>query len=127
MTRLASPPFHSIDHVQLALPPGEEERARAFYVGVLGMFELPKPEALRSRGGVWFASGIVQLHLGVEVDFVPARKAHPALRCADYATLCARLQAADCRFIDAGTLEDGCAHGYADDPFGNRIELIEIG
>ena len=80
-------PFTALDHVQLAMPAGEEERARAFYVGVLGMTELPKPAELRGRGGAWFASGAVQLHLGVDGAFVPARKAHPALRCAVYGAL----------------------------------------
>src|SRR5271170_4024426 len=77
-------PFDAIDHVQLAMPRGQEAAARAFYVKSLGMTELPKPAELASRGGCWFASGGVQLHLGVENDFRPARKAHPALRCIDF-------------------------------------------
>jgi catechol 2,3-dioxygenase-like lactoylglutathione lyase family enzyme len=117
-------PFRSFDHVQLAMPPGEEARARDFYVGALGMTELPKPEELRARGGAWFASGDVQLHLGVEPAFVPARKAHPALRCADLAALEARLAEHHVAVTAGGVFEDGLRHQYVDDPFGNRIELI---
>ena len=78
-----------LDHVQIAIPPGGEDRARAFYVGVLALAEIPKPADLASRGGLWLALGGLQLHLGVEADFRPARKAHPALRVrglADYLT-----------------------------------------
>ncbi len=117
-------PFQSFDHVQLAMPHGEEERARSFYAGTLGMTELPKPENLSARGGAWFASGDVQLHLGVEPGFMPARKAHPALRCVDLAALEARLAAAGVAVTIAGTFENGLRHAYVDDPFGNRIELI---
>lgn len=70
----------AIDHVQLSMPPGGEEVARTFYAEMLGMTEVPKPAALAKRGGVWFANGAVRIHLGVEADFRPARKAHPALR-----------------------------------------------
>jgi len=87
-------PFSTIDHVQLAMPPGEEDRARAFYVGLLGLMEVPKPTELAKRGGCWFGCGTVQIHLGVETDFRPARKAHPALRCVDYDGLIARLKVA---------------------------------
>jgi catechol 2,3-dioxygenase-like lactoylglutathione lyase family enzyme len=118
------PPFRSFDHVQLAMPNGEEARARAFFAGVLDMTELPKPEELRARGGAWFASGDVQIHLGVDPEFVPARKAHPALRCADLAALRVRLAAAGVAVTEGGTFEDGLAHVYVDDPFGNRIELL---
>jgi catechol 2,3-dioxygenase-like lactoylglutathione lyase family enzyme len=124
MTRRDSEPFRAIDHVQLAMPAGEEERARAFYGEVLGMVEVTKPSALRDRGGAWFRSGSVQLHLGVEAAFVPARKAHPALRCTDYDELLKRLQRVGCAVTAAGTLEDGAPHAYVDDPFGNRLELI---
>ena len=70
--------IRSIDHVQMAMPPGEEDRARGFFVDLLGFAELPKPAGLDKRGGVWFQSGSAQLHLGVEANFRPARKAHPA-------------------------------------------------
>jgi len=73
------------------MPRGEEERARRFYRDVLGMSEIPTPPELAKRGGCWFASGDVQIHLGVEDDFRPAKKAHPALRCSDYPHLLARL------------------------------------
>jgi catechol 2,3-dioxygenase-like lactoylglutathione lyase family enzyme len=117
-------PFRSFDHVQLAMPAGEEARARAFYVGVLEMSEIPKPEDLRANGGAWFASGDVAVHLGVDPHFVPARKAHPAFRCADLAALRARFHAASVAVTEAGKFEDGLAHVYVSDPFGNRIELI---
>jgi catechol 2,3-dioxygenase-like lactoylglutathione lyase family enzyme len=121
------PPFEHIDHVQLAMPAGEEERARAFYARLLGMTEIQKPAELRGRGGVWFASGKVQLHLGVESDFHPAKKAHPALRCRDYASLVASLRESGLPVREEeAPIADGSAHAYIDDPFGNRIELISI-
>jgi 4-hydroxyphenylpyruvate dioxygenase-like putative hemolysin len=84
MKSVNSAPFSTIDHVQLAAPPGSEDEARRFYGGLLGMQETPKPPMLAQRGGVWFASGEVQIHIGIEQDFRPARKAHPALRCNHY-------------------------------------------
>jgi catechol 2,3-dioxygenase-like lactoylglutathione lyase family enzyme len=117
-------PFTAIEHVQLAMPRGEEEKARAFYCGALGMTELEKPPELAKRGGCWFASGEVQIHLGVEEDFRPARKAHPALRCRDYEALTARLQHAGIEItLDASI--PGVTRCYVHDPFGNRIELIK--
>lgn len=116
-------PFLAYDHVQLAMPPGEEARARAFYSDILGMTELEKPTELKKRGGAWFASGVLQLHLGVEADFRPAQKAHPALRCADFDALVARLHASGID-VRVEAFEDGLRHGYIADPFGNRIELI---
>jgi catechol 2,3-dioxygenase-like lactoylglutathione lyase family enzyme len=116
-------PFSRIDHVQLAMPPGEEERARAFYRDLLGMEELVKPRELAGRGGCWFASGDAQIHLGVEPDFRPARKAHPALRCQDYEMLTAKLGAAGVLLIADDTIP-GVARCYIHDPFGNRMELI---
>jgi catechol 2,3-dioxygenase-like lactoylglutathione lyase family enzyme len=113
----------AIDHVQLAMPPGEEETARAFFVGVLGMTELTKPPVLARRGGCWFQSGGAQLHLGVEKDFRPAKRAHPAFRCAGFDALVARLQAAGVAFTPDDNV-DGVRRGYIADPFGNRIELI---
>ena len=86
--------FVAIDHVQLAMPPGEESTARRFYADVLELPELPKPPQLAARGGCWFGGEGVQLHLGVEQDFRPARKAHPAIRCAGYETLLAKLKSA---------------------------------
>ena len=115
--------FISFDHIQLAMPAGEEETARAFYRDLLGMTELPKPAELAKRGGCWFASGEVQIHLGVEGDFRPAKKAHPALRCGGYDSLLGRLRAAGVEVI-ADDHNPGVTRCYIHDPFGNRIELI---
>ena len=114
-----------IDHVQLAIPPSAEPEARRFYIGILGFEEIPKPQELAKRGGAWFRSGVAALHLGVEPDFRPAKKAHPALRCAGYDALLAKLKANGVDIIDDGTLFAGVRHCYVSDPFGNRIELIE--
>ena len=116
-------PFSAVDHVQLAMPVGEEARARKFYGGLLGMVELGKPPELAKRGGCWFGSGRVQIHLGVEADFRPARKAHPALRCCDYDGLTARLRAAGVDVRDDDGIP-GVRRCHVSDPFGNRIELI---
>ncbi len=115
-----------LDHVQLAMPRGGEELARAFYGGLLGMAELVKPAPLAARGGCWFAAPGTQIHLGVEDPFSPARKAHPALLVRDLAELVARLQVAGVtvREDDAGLERQRV---YIDDPFGNRIELIADG
>ncbi len=117
-------PFSSIDHVQLAMPAEGESRARGFYVELLGMSEIAKPPELAKRGGCWFSSGGVQIHLGVEPDFRPARKAHPALRCRDYDSLIARLRAANIEVIDDDNIP-GVRRCHISDPFGNRIELID--
>lgn len=115
-------PFEAIDHVQLAMPRGREDDARVFYVAILGMQELPKPEELAKRGGCWFSSGDVQLHLGVEDDFRPAKKAHPGLVCSDFQALLATLRehGLEVREDDAA----GMPRAFVDDPFGNRIELV---
>jgi catechol 2,3-dioxygenase-like lactoylglutathione lyase family enzyme len=116
----------AIDHVQLAFPPGGEAAARTFYGEVLGLTEVPKPEAMRARGGMWFQAGPVQLHLGVEPDMRPSVKAHPALVVTDFDKWLARLAAAGCRWQDASADEiPGTRRGHTWDPFGNRIELIE--
>jgi catechol 2,3-dioxygenase-like lactoylglutathione lyase family enzyme len=113
-----------LDHVQLAAPAGCEEEARAFFGGLLGLPELEKPEPLRRRGGVWFRVGSQALHVGVEGDFRPARKAHPAFHVAGLDALAERL-------ADAGVeprWDDelpGYRRFYVDDPFGNRLELLE--
>ena len=116
-------PFTSIDHVQLAMPAGGETAARYFYGELLGMSELPKPTILAARGGVWFASGAVQLHLGVDRDFHAARKAHPALRCRDFAGLTRKLRLAGIELVDDGSIP-GVVRCHVHDPFGNRIELL---
>ena len=109
-----------LDHVQVAMPAGREDDARTFYAGLLGLRELEKPEALRARGGVWFEPG---LHLGVEAEFRPARKAHPGLRVRDLDGLAARLAdaGAPVRWDDA---LPGERRFYTEDPFGNRVELL---
>ncbi len=123
MTRAASASFIAIDHVQLAMPPGGEQTARDFYVGLLGMKGVPKPAELAKRGGCWFESGGVQLHLGAESDFRPAKKAHPALLCRDYAILIQRLRDAGIEVIEPHDIP-GVSRCHVHDPFGNRLELI---
>jgi catechol 2,3-dioxygenase-like lactoylglutathione lyase family enzyme len=122
-TFVAQFPFTAIDHVQLAMPAGEEEMARAFYAGVLGMREIAKPPELTKRGGCWFESGNVQVHLGVEADFRPARKAHPALQCADYEGLTTHLRVSGVEVIEDDSIS-GVRRCHISDPFGNRIELV---
>jgi catechol 2,3-dioxygenase-like lactoylglutathione lyase family enzyme len=116
-------PWRGIDHVQVAIPSGGEDLARAFYAGVLGLTEVPKPPELAARGGAWFEAGATRVHAGVEAEFVPARKAHPAL-------LVAGLRA----FVAARRLEvawsdeiPGVDRCHLHDPFGNRIELVDAG
>jgi catechol 2,3-dioxygenase-like lactoylglutathione lyase family enzyme len=105
------------------MPAGEEDRARAFYAGVLGMAEIAKPTELAKRGGCWFESGGVQVHLGVEANFRPAKKAHPALRCVDYTATIAKLQAAGVGVDEPDDIPD-VRRAHIHDPFGNRIELV---
>lgn len=112
-----------LDHVQLAMPAGQEDAARAFFGGLLGMEEEAKPESLASRGGCWFRAGAVALHLGVEADFRPQRKAHPALGVADLDALAQRLQAAGHEVLWDDAIP-GVRRFYAADPFGNRIEFV---
>lgn len=114
----------AIDHVQLAMPAGEESAAVAFYEGVLGLVNVPKPPHLAARGGCWFEDGPVRVHLGVEADFRPARKAHPALLVDDLDELSVRLAGAGFPARDGDGVE-GFRQRYVDDPFGNRIELLE--
>ena len=117
-------PFTAIDHVQLAMPAGLEDAARAFYGGLLGMNELAKPAELADCGGCWFESGGVQVHLGVELNFRAAKKAHPALCCADYAGLTARLREAGNEVVEDASIP-GVVRCHIFDPFGNRIELVK--
>jgi len=114
-----------LDHVQLAMPAGGEEAARAFYGTVLGLDEVPKPSELAKRGGAWFRQGEIVLHVGVDEAFVPARKAHPAFRCADYDEFLKRLSAHGIAIAPDAVAFGGNRHCYIADPFGNRIELIE--
>jgi ubiquinone/menaquinone biosynthesis C-methylase UbiE/catechol 2,3-dioxygenase-like lactoylglutathione lyase family enzyme len=113
----------ALDHMQLAMPTGAEEQARAFYGGVLGLEELPKPPALAARGGVWFRCGGQQIHLGVEDDFHPQRKGHPGLLVGDLAAVRARLEAAGAPIVPDDLLP-GYERFYTADPFGNRIECL---
>jgi len=121
-----APTLRAIDHVQLAMPEGGEERASAFYEGLLGLTARQKPAALAGRGGCWFSNGLVELHLGVESDFRAARKAHPALVVDGLEDLAGSLDAAGhpVRFDDR---VPGVRRCYVDDPFGNRIELVDGG
>ncbi|MEV6169472.1 VOC family protein [Streptomyces sp. NPDC051954] len=114
----------AVDHVQLAAPPGSEERLRSYYVDVLGLTEIPKPPALAARGGCWFRTGPVQLHLGIEEDFRPARKAHPGLRVVDIETYAARLEAHGATVVRDENLP-GYRRFYSADPVGNRLEFLE--
>ena len=115
----------SIDHVQLAMPAGEEEKARSFYINLLGFVEIPKPAELAKRGGAWFESGNVQLHLGVEADFRAARKAHPAFIVDDLDALIAKVQSNGFETDTSQPPLDGYKRAHVFDPFGNRIELME--
>ncbi|MGW0749571.1 VOC family protein [Streptomyces sp. NPDC002587] len=114
----------AVDHVQLAAPPGSEDRLRAYYTEVLGMDEIPKPAVLAARGGCWFAAGPVQLHLGVEEDFRPARKAHPGLRVTAIAAYASRLQERGAKVVWDDDLP-GHRRFYSEDPVGNRLEFLE--
>ncbi len=115
-----------IDHVQLAMPAGREADAVAFYADGLGLTQIPKPPELAKRGGCWFAARSVQIHLGVEADFRPARKAHPGLIVDDLDSIAARLRAAE-HTVDFDTAVPGTQRAFVADPFGNRIELIQAG
>ena len=116
----------AIDHVQLAMPPGREAEAETFYCDGLGFTVLPKPPPLAARGGRWFGFGATQVHLGVEEDFRPARKAHPALRVDGFDGLLAHLDSVGIPYRPDTELE-GVRRVYVDDCFGNRIELIDTG
>lgn len=113
----------AIEHVQLAMPPGREAEARAFYAGLLGIPEVAKPPELAKRGGAWFENGGVKIHLGVEADFRAARKAHPALLVGGLGALIERLRHARVDIVEAPL--EGYLRVYVADPFGNRIELME--
>ena len=118
----------SIDHIQLAMPAapaGGEEKARAFFINILGFHEIPKPAELAKRGGAWFESESVQLHIGVEADFRPARKAHPAFIVDDLDTLIVKVQSAGYETDTTQPPLDGYKRAHVFDPFGNRIELMQ--
>ena len=116
---------YAIDHVQLAMPAGAEAQARAFYVDVLGFTEIQKPAELAQRGGAWFKAGEVELHLGIEQDFRPARKAHPALLVKDIRTLVEAILGAGGEVDTSQPALAGYRRVHVSDPFGNRIEIME--
>ena len=113
-----------IDHVQLAMPAGREREARAFYQDILGIPEVAKPPQLAARGGCWFEAGELKVHLGIEKDFAPARKAHPAFVVDDLDGLINALKQAGCALTADAPLE-GYDRIFVADPFGNRIELMQ--
>jgi predicted enzyme related to lactoylglutathione lyase len=117
-------PVRHIDHILIAMPAGREEEARAFYGGVLGMSEKAKPPVLAARGGCWFTIGALEGHLGVDKNFIPARKTHPAFIVDDLAGMIEKAVKSGYNVTADEPLE-GCDRRHVDDPFGNRIELIE--
>lgn len=121
MADFALLPLH---HVQLAIPAGGEDRCRAFWSGVLGMTELEKPPVLAARGGCWFRGGGLEVHLGVEDPFAPARKAHPGIRVAGLDALAAALADAGHEVVRDDDFP-GHRRFYGADPFGNRLEFLE--
>jgi catechol 2,3-dioxygenase-like lactoylglutathione lyase family enzyme len=120
-------PYRGIDHVQVAAPRGAEAEARRFYGELLGLDELPKPADLAARGGCWFRCGAHQIHIGIEDDFRPAAKAHPAIELRSEAALDAlyeRLAAAGAQVKRDATEVPGVVRFFVSDPFGNRLELV---
>ncbi len=115
-----------LDHIQIAMPAGAEDAARRFYGGLLGLQEIPKPPTLAGRGGCWFQGHGIQIHLGVEAEFRPAAKAHPAFLIADLELLRQRLAQAGVHLAPDDAVP-GVRRFYANDPFGNRIEFIQDG
>ena len=114
----------ALDHLQVAMPRGEESAARAFYGDLLGLPELPKPAAQARRGGVWFQCGTQQLHLGVEDDFRAAKKAHPAFVVDDLVQIGQRLTDAGFSVGEIEALGEA-TRLFTEDPFGNRVELLQ--
>ncbi len=114
----------AIDHIQIAAPKGSEDQARHFYVKILGFKEVEKPETLSKNGGVWFAYGSVQIHIGIEEPFVPAKKAHPAFEIQNLESLKQHLLNNNLNVIEDYNLL-GANRFYSNDPFGNRMEFLE--
>lgn len=114
----------ALDHIQIAMPKGREQEARDFYQSVLGIPEVPKPAGLSSRSGAWFESGQVKIHLGVEDDFRPAKKAHPGLLVSDLDELLVTLKSKGYSVTEDRSLP-GIKRAFSHDPLGNRIELIQ--
>lgn len=117
--------FVTLHHTQLAIPVGSEDSARSFYVGVLGLTEVSKPPTLAARGGLWLRAGGVEIHLGVEDPFTPARKAHPGILVEDLQEMRRRVAASGQR-PEIDETFPGYLRIYVNDPFGNRIELLEV-
>ena len=114
-----------IDHVQLAMPSGQEVVAYPFYRDALGLPEIEKPASLKTNGGVWFGAEGVNIHLGVELDFVPAKKAHPAFRVRDIDALAKRIKTGGFMVVWDDRLPN-TRRFYSADPFGNRIEFMAL-
>jgi catechol 2,3-dioxygenase-like lactoylglutathione lyase family enzyme len=117
-------PILSLDHVQIAIPVGGEAQARAFYGGILGFAEVEKPAAMAARRSIWFIAGPVNLHLGIEPDFHPAKRAHPAFVVADIDEIVAGCQRAGLA-SKPDTSFNGFRRVHVFDPFGNRLELMQ--
>lgn len=117
-----------LDHIQLAMPPGEEDKARVFYSTLLALPEKIKPAPLAKRGGVWFEREDLKVHLGVEHDFRPAKKAHPAFLVDDLTLLIQQCLSAGYEVIEVNPDEvfDNHKRAYIFDPFGNRLEFLEM-
>lgn len=120
------PHIAGIDHVQVAIPPGADadRAARAFYGGVLGLQEIPKPAPLNASGGMWFQTGATQLHIGGQAGFVAAKKAHPAFIVHDFEGYCDVLRSRELTVREEAPVA-GRRRAGIEDPFGNRIELVE--
>lgn len=116
--------YESIDHIQLAAPKNSEAKARKFFVDLLGFQEIEKPELLKKNGGAWFIAGTIQLHIGVEADFIPAKKAHPAFHVKNIGKLKEYLDKKNVSYTDDNRLP-GANRFYLEDPFGNRLEFLE--
>lgn len=116
--------YEKIDHVQLAIPVGGEENARKFYNGILGFEEVQKPSILRKNGGVWFQTGSINIHLGLESPFVPAKKSHPAIQVKNLEALKDHLYGKHMDYVVDERLP-GANRFYVKDPFGNRLEFLE--
>lgn len=123
---MMAPIISGIDHVQVAVPANAEDRCRAFYVELLGLPELPKPPILAARGGIWVQAGAQQLHLGVEAEFRPARKAHPGFVAEAIDALAQRVGGAgyDVAWDDT---DPSVRRFFTHDPFGNRLEFVDAG
>ncbi|REB08186.1 glyoxalase [Sporosarcina sp. BI001-red] len=119
-----NPTFKGIDHIQIAAPQGSEEKARSFYGKLLGMQEIEKPENLKSRGGCWFQCGAQEVHIGIQSNFLPAKKAHPGFMVSNLSELRRQLEDAACLINEEPPIA-GRARFFTHDPFGNRIEFLE--